>query len=124
MNNDVIFIRSMSTNILDIQSHLHQRSKFEHQLVEKMEPTDSAEVITYSDLEKSLLSYISHVPPDIQRLDSLRLNDTPETLAQRKKNGEAFLEKEEVTNLVQWKLWVTFIEHVYRKPPALTYILQ
>ena len=81
-----------------------------------MESTDSADHITYSDLQTRLLSYNSHVPPDIRRLDALRLNDTPEALAQRKKNGEAFLEKEEVTSLVQWKLWVTFIKYIYRKP--------
>ena len=114
----------MSTNTPDIQSHLQQRSKFEHQLVETMESTDSADHVIYSHLKTRLLSYDSHIPPDIRRLDSLRLNDTPEALAQRKKNGEAFLEKEEVTSLVQWKLWVTFILHIYRKPPALTYILQ
>lgn len=89
-----------------------------------MESTKSADHITYSDLKTRLLSYNSHVPPDIERLESLRLNDTPEALAQRKKNAEAFLEKEEVLSLVQWKLWVTFIKRIYRKTPALTYILQ
>ena len=69
-----------------------------------MESTDGAAHVTYSDLQTHLLSYNSHVPPDIRRLELLRLKDTPEALAQRKKNGEAFLEKEEVTSLVQWKL--------------------
>ena len=85
-----------------------------------MESTDGAAHVTYSTLKTHLLSYESHVPPNIQGLESLRLNDTPEALAQRKKNGEAFLEKKEVTSLVEWKLWVTFIKHIYCKPSALT----
>ena len=74
-----------------------------------MKSTQDAAHVTYSDLKTYLLSYESHVSPDVQGLESFRLNETPEALAQRKKNGKAFLEKEEVTNLVQWKLWVTFI---------------
>lgn len=89
-----------------------------------MESADSADHITYSDLKKRLLSYNSHVPPDIGHLESLRLKDIPEALAQRKKNGEAFLEKEEVTSLIRWKLWVILIKHSYRRTLALTYILQ
>ena len=99
--------RFMSTNTPDLYPHVKRCSKFERYLT-KMEPTDGAAHVTYSDLQTHL-SYNSHVPPDIRRLDLLRLKDTPEALAQRKKNGEAFLEKEEVTSLVQWKLWVTFI---------------
>ena len=81
-----------------------------------MKYTDGAAHISYSNLKKHLRSYESHVPPNLQDLESLRLNDTPEALAQRKKNSEAFLEKKEVTSLVEWKLWVTFINHIYRKP--------
>ena len=103
-----------------IWSHLHQRSKFEHQLVETMEPTDSADVITYSDLNKHLLSYESHVPPNLQDLESFRLKEIPVTLMRRSLDGGAFLEKEEVTKLVEWKLWVTLIIKTYCTPPTLT----
>ncbi|KAL8915382.1 MAG: hypothetical protein Q9171_000252 [Xanthocarpia ochracea] len=40
----------------------------------------------------------------LQGLQELRYNDVPEVVAQRKKDGEAFLEKAEVQNLVEWKL--------------------
>ena len=90
-----------------------------------MESTDGAAHVTYSDLKTHLLLYESHVPPNIQGLESLRINEIPETLAQRKKDGEAFLEKEEVKSLVEWKLWVTFMKSIYRKTPVLTsYTLQ
>ena len=69
-----------------------------------MNSTQDAAHVTYSDLKTYLLSYESHVSPDVQGLELFRLNETPEALAQRKKNGKSFLEKEEVTNLVQWKL--------------------
>ena len=82
----------------------------------KMESTDGAAHLSYPHLKKHLRSYESHVPPNLQDLESLRLNDIPEALAQRKKNGESLLEKKEVTSLVEWKLWVTFIIHIYRKP--------
>ena len=37
-------------------------------------------------------------------LEELRLSTIPQTLAQRKGDGNAFLEKSEVTSLVEWKL--------------------
>ncbi len=69
-----------------------------------MKSTDGAAHLTYSDLKTHLLSYESHVPPNIQGLESFRFKDTPETLAQRTYDDESFLEKEEVTSLVEWKL--------------------
>lgn len=90
-----------------------------------MEPTDSADLITYSDLKQHLLSYESHVPPKIQGLESFRLKEIPVTLMRRYLDGGAFLEKEEVTKLVEWKLWVTLITKIYRTPAILTfYVLQ
>ncbi|KAL2044766.1 hypothetical protein N7G274_002541 [Stereocaulon virgatum] len=69
-----------------------------------MKNLDSPTKITLPTLQSHLLSYESHVPDKIQKLESLRVNDIPETLAQRKKVGNAFLEKNEVTSLVEWKL--------------------
>ncbi|KAK3175298.1 hypothetical protein OEA41_002545 [Lepraria neglecta] len=69
-----------------------------------MKDTDSPTKITLKSLQTHLQSYESHVPEKIQGLESLRLNEIPEILAQRKKDGDAFLEKTEVTSLVEWKL--------------------
>lgn len=56
---------------------------------------------TCYDLEKKKL------PEKFEGLQELRYNDVPEVVAQRKKDGEAFLEKTEVQSLVEWKLCVT-----------------
>ncbi|KAI4242007.1 MAG: hypothetical protein L6R40_004234 [Gallowayella cf. fulva] len=53
---------------------------------------------TCYDLEKKKL------PEKFEGLQELRYNDVPEVVAQRKKDGEAFLEKTEVQSLVEWKL--------------------
>lgn len=72
-----------------------------------MKDPDSPTKITLETLQSHLLSYESHVPDKIQGLESLRGKDIPETLAQRTKNGNAFLEKNEVTSLVEWKLYAS-----------------
>ncbi|CAD6563621.1 MAG: hypothetical protein ASARMPRED_000094 [Alectoria sarmentosa] len=69
-----------------------------------MRATDRPAEINLSTLHAHLLSYHSHVPEKIQGLEELRLNTLPETLLQRKKDGGSFLEKTEVTSLVEWKL--------------------
>ncbi|KAL8850941.1 MAG: hypothetical protein Q9221_004141 [Calogaya cf. arnoldii] len=53
---------------------------------------------TVYDLEKKKL------PDKLEGLSELRYTDVPEVVAQRKKDGEAFLEKTEVQSLVEWKL--------------------
>ncbi|KAL8669761.1 MAG: hypothetical protein Q9168_005655 [Polycauliona sp. 1 TL-2023] len=53
---------------------------------------------TCYDLEKKKL------PDKLEGLSELRYTDVPEVVAQRKKDGEAFLEKTEVQSLVEWKL--------------------
>lgn len=69
-----------------------------------MKATDSPSRISLDTLHAHLLSYESHVPDKTRGLEELRLSTIPETLVQRKKDGEAFLEKTEVTSLVEWKL--------------------
>lgn len=71
-----------------------------------MKATDSPSRISLDTLHAHLLSYESHVPDKTKGLEELRLSTIPETLVQRKKDGEAFLEKTEVTSLVEWKLCV------------------
>lgn len=62
--------------------------------------------ISYSTLKTHLHSYEAHVPEKIHGLEEIRLREVPETLDQRKKDSNAFLEKTEVTALVEWKLFV------------------
>lgn len=93
-------------------------------------PSLSASTITKSSLDALLLRYdalITHLSasasssastkpptPDLQSLDHLRYDTIPQRLAARKKaastspdSGDgAYLEKEEVEDLVRWKLYV------------------
>lgn len=71
-----------------------------------MKATDRLSQISIDTLYALILSYDSHVPDKIQELENLRSKTTPEILAQRKKDGSAFLEKTEVNGLVEWKLCV------------------
>ena len=81
-----------------------------------MELTDSAGVITYGNLRKHVLSYESHVPPKLQELETFRLKEIPATLMRRDLDGGAFLEKEEVIKLVEWKLWVVLVQRSTAHP--------
>lgn len=71
-----------------------------------MKATDRPSQISTDTLYALILSYDSQVPDKIQELEDLRLKTTPGILAQRKKDGSAFLEKTEVNGLVEWKLCV------------------
>lgn len=72
-----------------------------------MKPSESPANIKYEEVQELVSCYQFHVPPKLQALEDIRLNEVPETLAQRKKDGAAFLEKTEVTALVEWKLYYT-----------------
>ena len=63
--------------------------------------------ITYPDFESHLNSYPDYVPSQIQRLEELRLQEIPETLGKRRKDGDAFIEKAEARSLMEWKLYVS-----------------
>ena len=71
-----------------------------------MNASDTSSEISLDTLHTLLLKYDSHVLDKIQELDELRFSTTPQILAQRQKSGEPFLEKTEVTTLVDWKLYV------------------
>ena len=63
-----------------------------------------ADKITY-DAFKMFLSVVPEsVPKKNQELEELRHHTIPEVLANRKKDGDAFLEKTEVQSLIEWKL--------------------
>lgn len=71
-----------------------------------MKVTECPSQISIDTLYALILSYDSQVPDKIKELEDLRLKTIPGVLAQRKKDGSAFLEKIEVNGLVEWKLCV------------------
>ncbi|OCL06374.1 hypothetical protein AOQ84DRAFT_321525 [Glonium stellatum] len=64
----------------------------------------SAHSISRADFDDVLARYQDVVPAKLQDLDKLRFESIPQKLAQRKKGSDVFLEKDEVENLVEWKL--------------------
>ncbi|KAF2269240.1 hypothetical protein CC78DRAFT_529465 [Lojkania enalia] len=62
------------------------------------------ESITLVSFNEILSRYPSTVPEKLQELDTLRYDTIPSTLAKRKVDGDAYLAKSEVENLVEWKL--------------------
>ena len=71
-----------------------------------MKPELSASKISYAEFNAHLAAYPDYMPEKIQGLEELRMREVPEILAQRAKQGETYLEKTEVTGLVEWKLFV------------------
>ncbi|KAL8899382.1 MAG: hypothetical protein Q9207_006227 [Kuettlingeria erythrocarpa] len=72
--------------------------------IETMKSEFEASQISYSDFKAHLNAYPDYVPEKIQALTEMRVREVPEILAQRVKCGEGYLEKTEVTGLVEWKL--------------------
>lgn len=71
-----------------------------------MKASENANTISFETFQFYVSAYESKIPPKIQGLENLRLKELPETVSQRKKDGDAFLEKTEVTALLEWKLCV------------------
>lgn len=51
--------------------------------------------------------YDQYLPPKIEGLEKLRLEEVPEVLEARRASGDVFLEKTEVQALMEWKLWLS-----------------
>ena len=68
----------------------------------------SAHTVSRVDFNNILARYQDAVPAKLHDLDKLRFELIPEKVAQRQKESNAFLEKEEVESLVEWKLYVVF----------------
>ena len=81
-----------------------------------MDVTNGPSQISLDTLYTITLRYNTLVPDKIQGLEELRIIKIPETLTQRKKDSAPFLEKTEVTSLVEWKLCVTPINMNLCKP--------
>lgn len=69
-----------------------------------MKSSSNAANINQEAIRTHLSSYETFIPTSLQGLEKFRLDEVPETLAQRKKDGDAFLDKTEVITLVEWKL--------------------
>ena len=70
-----------------------------------MENSELPAEISLNTLKDLVKRYDNYVPRDIQKLEEMRLRDIPETIVVRRKDGDPFLEKSEVTALVEWKLY-------------------
>ena len=66
----------------------------------------SAHTVSRVNFNDILARYQDAVPAKLHDLDKLRFESIPEKVAQRKEGFDAFLEKEEVESLVEWKLYV------------------
>ena len=72
-----------------------------------MAPTDN--LLSYTEISKEtfdeiLSQYPSAVPDNLRELDAFRYDEIPATVAQRAETEKAYLKKEEVVKLVEWKL--------------------
>ena len=83
-----------STNQIDTRSQ-----------AQAMETTDQWKKIKAGRIKEFVKKYSSVVPKDLQDLDHARLHTIPEILKSRKDTGDAYLEKSEVVQLVEWKLY-------------------
>jgi hypothetical protein len=64
----------------------------------------AADSISSADFGDVLSRYEKHVPSKLTDLDHLRFDVIPSTLKSRSEDGQAWLEKEELQQLVDWKL--------------------
>ncbi|TKA63242.1 hypothetical protein B0A49_08014 [Cryomyces minteri] len=69
-----------------------------------MGPSQAADQISLDGFKAQLELYDSYIPEKLQGLEEKRLKTIPAALERRRQDGDAFLEKEEVQDLVEWKL--------------------
>lgn len=69
-----------------------------------MDETKYPSVIALADVEDSAQSYKALVGPALQELEKVCRESIPDILQQRKQQGDIYLEKAEVTRLMDWKL--------------------
>lgn len=62
--------------------------------------------ISSDDFDHILAQYPETVPSKLADLEEQRLSTIPSTLKERKTKGKAYLTKDEVATLVDWKLQV------------------
>lgn len=68
--------------------------------------------IQFDAFKANLDTYQSLIPNTLDELEDFRFHEIPELLGSRQADGEAFLEKAEVSKLIEWKLCVEKISVV------------
>jgi hypothetical protein len=63
--------------------------------------------ISLEGFNEILSRYASLAPTKLTNLDAARYDAIPAALAARKESGDVYLQKEEVEQLVEWKLYAT-----------------
>lgn len=71
-----------------------------------MKDPQKPEKILFAEFEANRDAYESLIPSELGILEDIRLHEIPKRLEQRKTDGEAFLEKTELSDLMDWKLYV------------------
>jgi hypothetical protein len=70
-----------------------------------METQYSPDRITHASIQTLVESYADYLPADIEALEQARMIEIPDALASRDEGDQdAFLDRNEVSKLVQWKL--------------------
>lgn len=69
-----------------------------------MNPSRTYRQISKADFDHIQGQYGATLSSKLKTLDQKRLHDIPDSLTQRKKAGDAYLDKGEVLTLVDWKL--------------------
>lgn len=72
-----------------------------------MKPSLKPETISYVEFEANRDAYESSIPAKLHALEDIRLHQIPDLLEQRKKDGDVYLEKTDISILVEWKLCVS-----------------
>lgn len=74
-----------------------------------MKDSQKPNTILFAEFEANRDAYESLIPSELRELDDIRLREIPKRLEQRKAEGEAFLEKTELSELMDWKLYVYYL---------------
>ena len=61
--------------------------------------------VSLATFDRILAKYDDQVPERLAELEELRLHTLPDAIAQRRKDGEAYIAKDELKSLVEWKLY-------------------
>lgn len=80
------------------------REELSHRMDDKTRD-DAPDMLSIDDIKTSVKAYPQYVSKQLEELDPLRYESLPSLLQQRRdSHGPAFLERDEVLKLVEWKL--------------------
>ena len=70
-----------------------------------MKPQLQPDAISLATFRRILAKYEDYVPGQLAELEQLRLHTIPRAISERSKEGGAYIEKDELKSLVEWKLY-------------------